>query len=96
MKVILRTYGGFAPALQPKPCEVDDCELQPRDAKALEQLVDALPQGHAETAPRPDERHYEIAIESAQHASVVRCADSNMSDAHAALVEFVERHGRRR
>ena len=96
MKVTLRTYGGFAPALQPKPCEVDECELQPRDAKALEQLVEALPEAQGESPPRPDERHYEIAIQSAQRATVVRCADSSMSDAHAALVEFVERHGRRR
>ena len=96
MKVILRTYGGFAPALHPKPCAVDECELQPHDAKALEQLVDALPDAPAEASPRPDERHYEIAIESPRRNTVVRCADSSMSDAHAALVEFVERHGRRR
>ena len=95
MKVTLRTYGGFAPALQPKPCEVDSHALPQDDARKLERLAKELPARDEPARPVPDERHYEITIESREGCRVVRCADSSLTDAHAALLDFVRRHGKR-
>jgi len=94
VKVVVRTYGGFAPALAPPAREVHSSELPPGEAQALCTLVAAVRPG-PEAAPRPDERHYEVTIDSPGDARVLRCADSSMGDALAALLDFVERHGRR-
>ena len=94
MKVTLRTYGGFAPALQPKACEVDSHALPQEEARKLERLASGLPSHDAPARPVPDERHYEITIESREGCRVVRCADSSLTDAHAELLDFLRRHGR--
>jgi hypothetical protein len=93
VKVTLRTFGGLAPALRPPPREVDGASLDAAGAARLERLAARV--GHESTEPRaPDERRYELAIDHQGECRTVRCGDSTMSDAFAAMVAFVHAHGR--
>ena len=92
MKLTLRVFGGFAPALLPRPRVVDSTRLDPPHASRLAALVKHL--HDAAPSPRhPDERRYELAIDDDGGCRTVCCADSTMTPAFEQVMSFVEEHG---
>ena len=95
MKIIVRTYGGIAPAVRPPARELDASRLAPAEGRQLARLVESLPAADAPTPAHPDEQRYEVTIETATGERVVKCGDATMTDSFALLLEFIEQHGHR-
>lgn len=92
MKATLKTFGGFAPGLRPRPRVVESSKLDPAHAHRLRSLVAGV-HGAVPEARAPDERRYEVAIEDGGECRTVCCADSAMTPTFAALLAFIEAHG---
>lgn len=95
MKVTLKTFGGFAPALRPPPRVVESSRLDAARAHRLEALL-AHVQGAEAPLRAPDERRYELSIEVRGECRTVCCADSTMTPTFADVIAFIEAHGDRR
>ena len=101
LRVTLRIDGGFAclPGLA-QPIVLDAAQLDAGDAAALRGLCDAAFEAARTnvadgTAPIPDGRRYRATIEAGDARHEITAADPIADPAVAALIAFIEAHGRR-
>ena len=93
MKLTLKVFGGFAPALLPRPRVVDTARLDASVAHRLASLVARLP-GSDAAERHPDERRYELAIDDDTGCRTVCCGDTTMTPSFAEVKSLVEKHGK--
>ena len=97
MRVTLEQHGGLAAGIRRRPRVVESSGLAPEAAAALARLVAeakaALAPGGDSVRRAPDAMSHTITVEEdGQPPVVLRQSDAAMSDAFAALLEWIEEH----
>ena len=97
MKITLVTSGGLAAGLRlgRPPAVVDSATLSEPDARRLRDLVGRATAERPENRPAgalPDAMSYTITVEDDGLPVTLRQSDADMSDAFAALLEWLEVH----
>ena len=95
MKVSLNVYGGLLPRLGAPGRVVDSRELPDHDNQELHRLVSAAMASAA--APTTDDdlrdaQTYQITVESGSATTVLEAIDGGVSDAFAALRDWLRDH----
>lgn len=99
MRLTLSKYGGLAAGIRRPAKSVDSQSLGPIDAEKLRQLVEAATtkpsQGKVEGAERArDAMAYEVTIKDDEASAVLAQSDVDMSASFAALVKWIDAHGK--
>ncbi len=97
MRVTLEQHGGLAAGVRRRPRVVDTAALAPEATGALAKLVAeakaAPPPAGGGARRAPDVMAHTITVEDdGQPPLVLRGSDAGMSDAFAALLEWLEAH----
>lgn len=97
MKITLEQHGGLAAGIRRRPRAVESSGLAPEAAAALARLVTeakaAPAPGGGAVRRAPDAMSHTITVEEdGQQPVVLRQSDAGMSDAFAALLEWIEEH----